>query len=168
MSELQGRYRLISNLGHGNFATVYLASDKKKNGDLESLEVFFAERNRSRGAWIVDESQFRTAYRFLERFTSNYPWDVRFVVFTLGTDQDSGDLAELTTAFCDISYRILRSSDIILRYSPGKVAMLLMKVDDESSLIPIKRVANAWSQSSFSDVPLSYRSRRIGIHTEIT
>ena len=141
---------------------------EKKSGDLESLGVFFAERNRSRGAWIVDESQFRTAYRFLERFTSNYPWDVRFVVFTLGTDQDSGDLAELTTAFCDISYRILRSSDIILRYSPGKVAMLLMKVDDESSLIPIKRVANAWSQSSFSDVPLSYRSRRIGIHTEIT
>ena len=136
---------------------------EKKNGDLESLGVLFAERDRSRGAWIVEEDQFRTAYRFLERFTSNYPWDIRFVVFTLGTDEDDEELAELTSAFCDMSYRILRSSDVILKYSAGKVAMLLMKVDDESSLIPIKRVADAWSRSDFSGTTLSYRSRRIGL-----
>lgn len=43
MSELQGRYRLISNLGHGNFATVYLASDKKNNGDLVAVKAIYTD-----------------------------------------------------------------------------------------------------------------------------
>lgn len=136
----------------------------RRPGDLESLAILFTERDRGRGAWIVEEDQFRTTYRFLERFMSNYPWDIRFVVFTLGIDEDDEDLSELTSAFCDMSYRILRSSDVILKYSPGKVAMLLMKVNDESSLIPIKRVADAWSRSEHSDIPLTYRSRRLGSH----
>lgn len=42
-SDLQGRYRLISNLGHGNFATVYLARDEKERGNLVAIKAICTE-----------------------------------------------------------------------------------------------------------------------------
>ncbi len=42
-TELQGRYKLISNLGHGNFATVYLARDNKSNGALVAIKTICTE-----------------------------------------------------------------------------------------------------------------------------
>lgn len=42
-NELKGRYKLISNLGHGNFATVYLSRDLKNNNELVAIKVICTE-----------------------------------------------------------------------------------------------------------------------------
>ena len=65
-TDLQGRYRLISNLGHGSFATVYLARDNKANGALVAIktictEGFSAEEFRSLSAQFELEARLLMA-----------------------------------------------------------------------------------------------------------
>lgn len=40
---LHGRYKLISNLGHGSFATVYLSRDTQRRGEMVAIKVISTE-----------------------------------------------------------------------------------------------------------------------------
>ncbi len=42
-SELHGRYTLLSNLGHGSFATVFLARDSENHGNLVAIKAISTE-----------------------------------------------------------------------------------------------------------------------------
>ncbi len=157
--------------GYAIFHGDALHKENETMGNIEHLRMIFGERNIGRGALITEKANFKTIYQFLMRFLSNYSWDIRLAVFTLGTDaetslggQDAGntqdDISAVTDRFCTLAKKHLRSSDVILKNNKNQVLILLMKVDHESCEYPILRVVEAWKKE-MPEIPVSYESVKL-------
>lgn len=133
------------------------SEDLQSSGDLDVFCRIMEERGPARGAWYAEKEQFQLIYRFLSRFISNYPWDVRLVMFEIICD----DISENTAAvdrFCEISSANLRCSDVIMKYTDNRVVILLLHATEESFEVPVNRVMDAWAEEGMSGVRIAYES----------
>ncbi len=137
------------------------AEAKGVEGSMSQLQMLFAERSEPNGAYVVGREAFGTVYQYLERFSSNYPWEIRFVSFELEPKEDGIDLAEVTAQFVEVARESLRCSDTIFQFSQGKVLVILVKVDEDSWKVPVDRVQNAWESQGEHRVVLSCQSARL-------
>jgi hypothetical protein len=131
----------------------------EKETDLDDFAMIFGERGPKQGAYLVDRDQFQTVYRFLTRFNINYSYEIWFSVFEV-SESDTEDLASATNRFANTARTCLRCSDIVLNYCPGKVMIILIKVDEEDLVIPIQRILDKWNTQD-NPAEISYNSRQI-------
>ncbi len=97
-------------------------------------------------------------YRYAVRVIKNYSWEMRLALFTMNTDSPSKAASE-TDRFIELSREMLRTSDTILSYAPGKVLILLLKVDEEKIEVPVQRVIDCWKKHS--DTPIEVEIGRL-------
>ncbi|WP_029320415.1 diguanylate cyclase domain-containing protein [Butyrivibrio sp. AE3004] len=154
-------YRTKQNGKHG--CSFYEEESEKTSvsnvSSFDNLRIIFNERNMGRGALNADNDSFRTIYRFLNRFLSNYQWDIRMVMFTIVTDDEN--INEITDKFIELASTKLRGSDVILKFNKNQVIMLFMKVNDENYTIPILRVLGAWDKDGIPGVEITYEAESI-------
>ncbi|WP_026510444.1 diguanylate cyclase [Butyrivibrio sp. LC3010] len=127
---------------------------------LDNLRMLFNERSIGKGALNADTDTFKSIYRFLNRFLSNYKWDIRMVLFTLSSG-DNEYLGEITDKFVEVASTKLRGSDVVLKLSQNQAIMLFMKVNDENYTIPILRVLGAWDKHGVPGVEITYEAESI-------
>lgn len=129
-------------------------------GELSSLRMVFGERNQKRTAVVADREIFKDVYRFLMRYSSNCACDLFLVVFTLQAE-GTEELSDSADRFVEISARLLRSCDVILKYNTKQVLILLVDANDEGFMIPVNRVLDAWKAESAPGVTVSFQQERL-------
>ena len=121
------------------------------------------ERNRKDGGMLLPFEQFRLLFQFLVRVELNYPFENRFVLFTLDGDGVSGEqLGEWTDQFARTACLALRASDVVTRNGMSHCMVLLLDLDQDEGERVIERIIRRWNESGDrAGCRLSYESEWI-------
>ncbi len=155
----QALYQIKQAGKHG--CALFSEEEYKSEGDtvsgLSGLRLLYGERNRKKGAYVLDTDSFRSVYRFLLRFISHFPWDIYIVSFTLSGEEDE-DIYRKTDHFVEVAADHLRGSDIILKQGRLQVVAILLKVNEENYNIPVERVLSAWKEEGCPEIEVTYEA----------
>ncbi|MBD3878198.1 MAG: diguanylate cyclase [Quinella sp. 1Q5] len=121
---------------HGKHGlAIFGARDHSKNLSVEGLSqlrMILEERNKKSGAYVVDFETFKKIYQLMVRMVDNYKKGVMIMQFTIPTDNEKEE-------FADVLVRSLRCSDCVSQ-SGRKFFVLLMEATESESDIVRDRI----------------------------
>ncbi len=120
-------------------------SEPAGSGVLRQIEETMGEAKRRAGAYVLGVDEFAGIYRFLARLVTNYSRNISLVVFTVECDLMAGISAGVAAdRFMDVAADCLRSSDVMAKYSENQIVLLIVRGENEDSVIPLTRIMDRW------------------------
>ncbi|MBR6186832.1 MAG: hypothetical protein IKQ41_11295 [Clostridia bacterium] len=142
---------------------------RRLNFNLDSIRNELQENDLSdQGPFLCDYASFKTIYnlqiRYLERFSST----IFLGIIMVGEEDEVLDAVSRESAMAgliEILRVSLRRGDIITRFSPCIIAMLLPTVNYETGFTVMERIEYLFNQLFPSkNIPISYRICPLGEH----
>ena len=95
---------------------------------LSQLRMILDERNKKSGAYVVDFETFKKIYQLMVRMVDNYKKGVTIIQFTLPTDDEIEEFAE-------VLIRSLRRSDCVSQSGRKFFVLLMEAAESESDIV---------------------------------
>ena len=153
---------------NGKHGYTFFWEAKRPEEDSSGQDRFVAmsvlrERNRKDGGMYLPFEQFRLIFRFLVRVELNYPFESRFLLFTISSEEASEEqLGERAELFAEVARKSLRVSDVVTRNGTNQCMVLLLDTDQGESERVVERIIRHWNESGdYSGFRLSYETEWI-------
>lgn len=153
---------------NGKHGYAFFWESKRPEADPSAQDRFavmsiLRERNRKDGGMYLPFEQFRLIFRFLVRVERNYPFESRFLLFTLsGDDASEEQLEAVVEEFMEVARKTLRISDVVTRNGANQCMVLLLDTDQSDGERVVERIIRRWNESGDrSGFPLSYETEWI-------
>ncbi|MBE5916670.1 MAG: diguanylate cyclase [Pseudobutyrivibrio ruminis] len=119
------------------------------------------ERNRKKGAMVLNGEQFSLVYRFLARAYINYHRENKLVLFTLSGEEGLSLEQEPAKMLMDVISHSLRSSDVVTLRNRNTVAVIILEASTVDLDVVIDRLRGKWSNLN-TGMNITYEVEQIG------
>ena len=116
--------------------------------DIEADMQLLSEKNRTSGAFTLNEDDFKLIYRFLCRVEENYRVGNHFIVFNISPDnsEESEIPEDISNRFFDCIRESLRGSDVVSKNGNSIVRVLLLEAETVNTSVVIRRILENWKR----------------------
>lgn len=134
----------------------------------DELIDFVSEKSVSRGALLVQHSDFANIYRFVLRSLERDKKSVQVLLFTLNSkycNENEAAKNDVMNTLSDAIQICLRRGDISSICSKNQVVILLMDADDDGGHLVANRIISSfYSECDDEDYELHYDIREINVN----
>jgi diguanylate cyclase (GGDEF)-like protein len=145
-------YSVKQNGKHGH--SLFVDSDQESHeivavsSDIGQDMMILGERSKGKGAYSLNEDQFKLIYRFLCRVEDNYQVGNHYIIFSIHPEDANknsvpGDIGD---QFFSVVKESLRGSDVVSQNGKNHVRVILLEAETSNSDMVIRRIIDNWKE----------------------